>query len=161
MMKTVAILTTLALAAAATLTFADPGSGRGGMLERLKAADTNADGMISREEAKALPRIAAHFDEIDANKDGQLDRVELTNYAVQQFIDMDTNKDRFLTDDEFKKAQEDETKKMRAIIQAMQPAQPAQPPRPAPAPAQQRGAPPPPQPAAPQGLAPGLPQGTR
>ena len=37
---------------------------------------------------------------------------------------MDTNKDRFLTEEEFKKAQEAETKKMRAIIQAMQPAQP-------------------------------------
>jgi len=33
---------------------------------------------------------------------------------------MDTNKDRFLTEEEFKKAQEAETKKMRAIIQAMQ-----------------------------------------
>ena len=51
--------------------------------------------------------------------------------AVRQFLEIDTNKDRFLTEDEFKKAQENETKKMRAIIQAMQPAQPAQP-RPAP-----------------------------
>lgn len=43
------------------------------MLEHLKAADKNGDGMISREEAQAsLPRIAEHFDEIDANKDGQL-----------------------------------------------------------------------------------------
>src|SRR5260221_103798 len=87
MMKTVAILTTLALAAAATLTFADPGSGRGGMLERLKAADTNADGMISREEAKALPRIAAHFDEIDANKDGQITMEELPAFHASRHGD--------------------------------------------------------------------------
>jgi Ca2+-binding EF-hand superfamily protein len=41
------------------------------MLEKLKAADTNGDGMISREEANAaLPMIATHFDEIDTNKDG-------------------------------------------------------------------------------------------
>ena len=50
---------------------------------------------------------------------------------------MDTNKDRFLTEEEFKKAQEAETKKMRAVIQAMQPAQP--PAQPRPAPAQPRG----------------------
>ncbi len=102
--------------------------------------------------------VLRKFAEIDGNKDGQLDRVELTAYAVKQFGEIDANKDRFLTEDEFKKAQENETKKMRAIIQAMQPAQPAQP-RPAPAPA--RGAAPAPQPAGPGGLAPGLPQGTR
>jgi Ca2+-binding EF-hand superfamily protein len=118
-----------------------------------------AKGLLPYEIRKQL--VLRKFNEIDANKDGQLDRVELTGSAVKQFIEIDANKDRFLTDDEFKKAQEEETKKMRAVIQAMQPAQPAaQPPRPAPA--QQRGAPPPPpQPAAPQGLAPGLPQGTR
>jgi hypothetical protein len=51
---------------------------------------------------------------------------------------------------------------MRAVIQAMQPAQPAAQPRPAPAPAQPRGGQAQPAPAPqPQGLAPGLPQGTR
>ncbi len=45
--------------------------------DRLKAADTNHDGLISREEAKALPRIAEHFDAIDANKDGQVSTEEL------------------------------------------------------------------------------------
>ena len=106
--------------------------------------------------------VLRKFAEIDGNKDGQLDRVELTAYAVKQFGEIDANKDRFLTEDEFKKAQENETKKMRAIIQAMQPAQPAQP-RPAPAPAPARGGPgaPAPQPVGPGGLAPGLPQGTR
>ncbi len=54
------------------------------MLERLKAADTNADGMISREEAKALPRIAAHFDEIDANKDGQITMEELRAFHASR-----------------------------------------------------------------------------
>jgi Ca2+-binding EF-hand superfamily protein len=52
---------------------AGPGPGKHGaaMLERLKAADKNADGMISREEAQAaLPGIYANFDAIDANKDG-------------------------------------------------------------------------------------------
>jgi Ca2+-binding EF-hand superfamily protein len=104
--------------------------------------------------------VMRKFQEIDANKDGQLDRVELTNHAVKQFLEMDTNKDRFLTEEEFKKAQEAETKKMRAVIQAMQPAQP--PAQPRPAPAQPRGGQAQPAPAPqPQGLAPGLPQGTR
>ena len=40
------------------------------MHERLKAADKDGDGKISRAEAAALPRIAKHFDEIDTNKDG-------------------------------------------------------------------------------------------
>ena len=43
-----------------------PGGKRGAqMQERLKAADANNDGMISRDEAKALPRIAEQFDAID------------------------------------------------------------------------------------------------
>lgn len=103
--------------------------------------------------------VLRKFQEIDTNKDGVLDRLELTASAVKQFIEMDANKDRFLNEEEFKKAQEAETKKMRAIIQAMQPAQPAPAPaqRPAPAPAQPRQQPQ----QSPTGLAPGLPQGTR
>jgi Ca2+-binding EF-hand superfamily protein len=141
--------------------------------------DKNNDGRISQQEyivlagpadgpqAKGLlpfdirkQLVMRKFQEIDDNKDGQLDRVELTNHAVKQFLEMDTNKDRFLTEEEFKKAQEAETKKMRAIIQAMQPAQPAQTPRPAPAQPRAGQAQPAPVPQ-PQGLAPGLPQGTR
>lgn len=47
------------------------------MHERLKAADKDGDGKISRAEAVALPRIANHFDEIDTNKDGFITREEL------------------------------------------------------------------------------------
>jgi Ca2+-binding EF-hand superfamily protein len=116
-----------------------------------------AKGLLPYDIRKQL--VLRKFGEIDTNKDGQLDRVELTGAAVKQFLEIDANKDRFLTEDEFKHAQENETKKMRAIIQAMQPAQPAQP---RPAPAQPRGAQPQaPQMQQPQGLAPGLPQGTR
>jgi hypothetical protein len=77
MKKTVAALTALALGAFATVALAQPGEGRGHMLERLKAADTNADGLISRTEAAALPRLAERFDTIDANKDGQVSFEEL------------------------------------------------------------------------------------
>ena len=48
------------------------------MHERMKAADKDGDGKISREEANAsLPRLAKHFDEIDANKDGFVTREEM------------------------------------------------------------------------------------
>ena len=117
-----------------------------------------AQGMLPYEIRKQL--VMRKFNEMDSNKDGQLDRVELTGSAVKQFLDIDANKDRFLTEDEFKKAQENETKKMRAVIQAMAPTQAAQP-RPAPAPAQPRAAQPAPPPSGPPGLAPGLPQGPR
>ena len=47
------------------------------MHDRLKAADTDGDGKISRTEAAALPRMAKHFDEIDANKDGFITKEEM------------------------------------------------------------------------------------
>ena len=84
-MKYVAILTALGLASAASLVFADDNAvapqqaHRHGheMMEKLRAADTNGDGLISRQEAAALPRLVKHFDEIDANHDGQLSKDEL------------------------------------------------------------------------------------
>ena len=39
--------------------------------------DVNKDGRISREEAKADPRLAERFDQLDANKDGFLGQDEL------------------------------------------------------------------------------------
>ena len=142
--------------------------------------DKNGDGKVSQQEyltvagpadgpqAQGLPpfelrkKIAlAKFGEIDTNKDGILDRVELTAHAVNQFMQMDLNKDHFLNEEEFKKAQEAEQHKLRALIQTMAPA-PAPQARPAPAPAPGQGRPAPQGGApAPQGLAPGLPQGTR
>jgi len=138
--------------------------------------DKNGDGKITRDEfiavvagppdgpkTKGLPpyelrrQLALHkFEEIDDNKDGVLDRVELTGHAVKQFIELDLNKDRFLNEEEFKKAQAAEGAKVRALVQTLAPAQHPRP-APAPVPAQPR----PVQPQAPQGLAPGLPQGTR
>ena len=104
-MKTVAILTALALGSTATLVAAgDAGRPeRGAMLDRIKAADTNGDGMISRDEAKALPRILKNFDAIDANHDGQVTMEELHAFhqahkgahhdGAGMFAKLDTNKD--------------------------------------------------------------------
>jgi len=80
-MKKVVIFTVLALGAAGSLAFAGTAAAhrgpQGAMLERLKAADTNADGLISRTEAAALPRLAERFERVDANQDGQVSFDEL------------------------------------------------------------------------------------
>jgi Ca2+-binding EF-hand superfamily protein len=77
-MKLVAILAALGLGTAA-LAIAHPHEGKphGPRAERLKAADANGDGMISRSEAAALPMIERHFNVIDTNADGQVTREEL------------------------------------------------------------------------------------
>jgi hypothetical protein len=137
-------------------------------LEETDKLDKNNDGKLSQQEyavlagpadgpqAQGLPPydirrqlVMRKFQEIDTNRDGQLDRVEVTAYAVKRFLEIDANKDRFLTDEEIRQAQEVESKKMRDLIPTIQPPQP----RPAP--------PPQPAPAAPPGLTPGLPQRTR
>ena len=78
-MKYVLILAALGLGSAAVIAGGDAlAHPQGGShAERLKAADTNGDGMISRAEAQALPRLAERFDTIDKNGDGQLTRDEL------------------------------------------------------------------------------------
>lgn len=88
-MKFVIALTAVALASASSLVLADaggPGAGhRGAFMERLKAADTDGNGMLSKDEAaKSLPHIAANFDAIDANHDGQVTVDELHAYMKAQ-----------------------------------------------------------------------------
>ena len=48
--------------------------------ERFKAADGNGDGMLDREEAKAMPRVAQNFDAIDADKSGTVTAKEIHVY---------------------------------------------------------------------------------
>lgn len=59
----------------------EPGKGPRGQHrgERLKAADKDGDGAISKAEADAagLKGLSAHFDKLDANKDGKVTREEL------------------------------------------------------------------------------------
>ena len=78
MNKLAIILAGIAMAAVAAPSFAaEQERGPGPGMERLKAADKNGDGLISRAEAAVLPRIAAQFDALDTNKDGQLSPEEL------------------------------------------------------------------------------------
>jgi Ca2+-binding EF-hand superfamily protein len=130
--------------------------------------DKNNDGKVSQQEYVALAGpadgeqakgllpydirrqlVLRRFQEIDTNMDGQLDRVELTAYALKLFREIDSNKDRFLSEQEMKVAQETEAAKLQTIIPTLtKPAAAA-------APAAPRPAPMPPAPA------PGLPQRTR
>lgn len=48
--------------------------------ERLENADKDKNGMLSKEEARALPNLNAHFDEIDVSLDGQLSVKEISDY---------------------------------------------------------------------------------
>jgi Ca2+-binding EF-hand superfamily protein len=73
--------------------------------------DVNSDGIVTREEAQASPRLAADFDAADANKDGKLDtaemnahrekmRVEMRAKAEQRWKDADKDGDGALTREE-------------------------------------------------------------
>lgn len=51
---------------------------QGKMRERLQKADQNGDGAISRSEAeREMPGMARHFEQIDSNHDGILNKEEL------------------------------------------------------------------------------------
>jgi len=40
--------------------------------QRFKEADTNGDGVLTRDEAAKMPGLEKHFDRLDANKDGKI-----------------------------------------------------------------------------------------
>lgn len=52
--------------------------------DRFAKADTNGDGALTRDEAKAMPRVASHFDEIDADHDGKVTLAEIGCYMAAQ-----------------------------------------------------------------------------
>jgi EF hand len=51
--------------------------------KRMQNADKNKDGLISREEAKSMPRLEKNFDAIDTNKDNQLSQEELLAFRAK------------------------------------------------------------------------------
>lgn len=56
---------------------------RGGMGHAVRL-DTDGDGRISRVEAAAQPKFAAHFDQVDGNRDGHVVRSELRASAEKR-----------------------------------------------------------------------------
>jgi len=57
------------------------GAGEGGFAEHFRRADVDGNGGLTRAEAeKALPRLGAKFDRIDANHDARLTSDELRRY---------------------------------------------------------------------------------
>lgn len=63
------------------------------MDKRFKSADADGNGMISRTEAdKTMPRLARHFERIDANKDGQVSREEMAAARKAHFEQRGRNK---------------------------------------------------------------------
>jgi hypothetical protein len=105
-MKKVTLVAIALAAISSTAVLAHEGKG-GRMMERLRAADTNADGLISKAEAAALPRLAEHFDAIDANRDGQVSAEELRaargqrHGKGQMFTRADADKDGKVSQQEF------------------------------------------------------------
>lgn len=47
------------------------------------AADRNHDGMLTRQEAQAVPFIARHFDAIDANHRGEVSKQDMRAYVAR------------------------------------------------------------------------------
>ena len=126
--------------------------------------DKNGDGKISLQEYMAVAGPAdgpqakdllpfevrkqltqRKFREIDTNKDGVIDRVELTAFALREFLETDLDGDRFINQDELKKARETNAAKIKEILPTLLPASQPQPPpqpQPRPAPTQPQAAPP-------------------
>jgi Ca2+-binding EF-hand superfamily protein len=51
--------------------------------ERFAAADADEDGLLTREEAAhGMPRVAGHFDEIDATHAGKVSLEQILRYAA-------------------------------------------------------------------------------
>ncbi|MDQ3159855.1 MAG: EF-hand domain-containing protein [Pseudomonadota bacterium] len=73
---------------------------------RMKALDTDNDARISRSEAAAgQGKLGGRFDQMDVNRDGYLDRVDMQARGAQRraefFMGADANRDGRVTRDEF------------------------------------------------------------
>ncbi|MCA3239515.1 MAG: hypothetical protein ACK5YJ_02715 [Curvibacter sp.] len=84
-MKTQLMAITLAAVCSTSAWAADPapanagGSKRQEAAQRIKGADTDKDGAISKAEAEAakMQHLTTNFDKLDSNKDGKVNREEM------------------------------------------------------------------------------------
>lgn len=79
-----ALLLTMIFATAAAYAGDAPGPGK----PARPTLDSNGDGVVTREEASAYPRLTADFDTADANKDGQIDAAELQAHREKMRVEM-------------------------------------------------------------------------
>lgn len=89
MKKTRLLVLVLASAGLSATAFAQSATGNatatsGQRPEHAMRMDANGDGVITRDEASKFPRLAASFDQIDANKDGKLSADEMKAWRMQQ-----------------------------------------------------------------------------
>jgi Ca2+-binding EF-hand superfamily protein len=85
-----AALLAIALAVPATASFAQAASAeraqkmQGELKKRFEAADANGDGQLTKEEAKKMPMVYKHFDEIDTAKKGSVTMADIAAFAKAQ-----------------------------------------------------------------------------
>ncbi len=81
------LLLTLCAMGVAGAAHAGDGSRREGaekLRQKFAAADANQDGLLDRAEAQGgMPRVAKHFDEIDADHDGKLSQSEIVAWVAK------------------------------------------------------------------------------
>ena len=51
-------------------------------------ADADNDGVVTRQEAQAFPRLSGDFDAADTNKDGKLDAAEMNAHRERMKVEM-------------------------------------------------------------------------
>ena len=83
---TCAVIATLALSALPAQ--AQSGKAAQKLEDRFAAADTDHDGKLTKAEAQAgMPRLAKHFDEVDAQKTGSVTLDQVKQYMATQMKD--------------------------------------------------------------------------
>src|SRR5262245_50745014 len=77
MLKTSLLISALALAAILGVPNVLAADAASKLEAKFKKADKDNDGTLDREEAKAMPRVAKHFDILDTDKDGTVSLDEI------------------------------------------------------------------------------------
>lgn len=84
-MRWIPVIASLLVASAAT---AQSGGWQSGAKPGHGPMDADNDGIVTRQEAQAYPRLSADFDAADANKDGKLDAAEMNAHRERMRVEM-------------------------------------------------------------------------